>query len=106
MRSSRAEIIAAIAEAFFPALEDDAVVARNAGKTSVANLLDTNAKSMDFVIEKVISALDPLYGRLFQGFRETSSRSVIGELTEMHIFASTLQTRCLLYRLTCPKLAQ
>ncbi len=53
MSEWKVHIVRALAEALFPALNDDAALARAAQKEAIASLLETSADSMDFVIDAV-----------------------------------------------------
>lgn len=53
MAEWKVQIVRALAEALFPALDDDAELARQADKEAIARFLETSAASMDFVIAAV-----------------------------------------------------
>lgn len=53
MSEWKVHIVRALAETFFPALDDDAELARAANREAIASLLETSAASMDFVIDAV-----------------------------------------------------
>lgn len=52
MDSKRGEVVAALAEAFFPALDDEARRAQAAGKSKLAHFLKTSGGSMTFAISE------------------------------------------------------
>lgn len=52
MESERAQVVAALAEAFFPALGDEAVLARGVGREQLARLLETSGGSLNFVVSE------------------------------------------------------
>lgn len=53
MCDSKVQVVRALAEALFPALDGDAELARAASREGMAKLLETSAGSMDFVIDAV-----------------------------------------------------
>ncbi len=53
MDSKRAQTVAALAEAFFPALEEDARLAHRAGKENLAEFFSTSGGSLKFVVSEV-----------------------------------------------------
>lgn len=55
MDSKRAQTVAALAESFFPSLEEDARAAHSAGKDNLAQFLSTSGGSLKFVVSEVCS---------------------------------------------------
>ncbi|CAL8471472.1 g11014 [Coccomyxa elongata] len=57
MDSKRGQTVAALAEAFFPALEEDARLAHRAGKDNLAEFLSTSGGSLKFVVSEVLHGM-------------------------------------------------